>query len=147
MGVPVQAKNMESRLGVGVRNAFAFEMPAIATIYYPNSNLGVIGALGVDTVENDSKFGLQLGLRKRIFEEDQLNFFMGGSFSLLTLETAGKKESGYELAATVASEFFLSGLENLGFNVETGVAVSNLDKVRFRTLGDSFLRGGIIFYF
>ena len=141
------AKSMDSRLGIGFRNSFAFDLPALATNYYPNSNLGITGALGIDTEENNSKFGLQLGMRKRIFEEDQLNFYMGGAFTLLTQEVATVKKSGYELAALVASEFFLTGLENLGFNVEAGIAVSNLDKVRFRTLGHSFLNAGIIFYF
>lgn len=147
LALPAHAKNMDSRLGVGFRDAFPFQLPAIAMQYYPNSGFGVTGALGIDTQENDSKFGLQLGVRKRIFEEDQLNFYMGGSFSLLTREVGASKNSGYELAATIATEFFLTGLENLGFNLETGVAVSNLDKVRFRTVGDSFLRAGVIFYF
>lgn len=141
------SKTMESRLGLGFHNSFPFEMPAMAAHYYPNSNFGMTGALGIDTQENNSKFGLQIGLRKRVFEEDQLNFYMGGSFSLLTQEIAGAKKSGYELAALVACEFFLTGLDNLGFNVETGVAASNMDAIRFRTVGNSFLNSGIIFYF
>ena len=143
----VHAKGMESRLGIGFRNSFPFNLPAIAAQYYPNSNLGLIGALGIDTEEDNSKFALQFGLRKRIFEEDNLNFFMGGNFALLTQEIAKNKTSGYELSALVATEFFLAGLENLGFNMEAGVAVSNMEKVRFRTVGESFLTGGVIFYF
>jgi hypothetical protein len=141
-------KVMDARLGVGFRDTFAIrDLPALAMNYYPNSGMGITGALGIDTEENNSKFALQVGLRKRIFEEDQLNFFMGGNFSLLTQEVATVKRSGYELSAVVATEFFLTGLENLGFNLEAGIGVSNLDKVRFRTLGHSFLDAGIIFYF
>lgn len=125
----------------------ALDLPSIATHYYPNSGTGITGALGIDTQENNSKFGIQLGLRKRIFEEENLNFYMGGNFSLLTQELGATKQSGYELGALVASEFFLAGLENLGLNFEAGIAVSNLDKVRFRTLGHSFLNAGMIFYF
>lgn len=141
------AKAMESRLGIGFRNSFPFDLPALAAQYYPNSNLGLIGALGIDTHPDFSRFGLQMGIRKRIFEEDQLNFFMGGNFSLLSQEVAREKTSGYEISALVATEFFLTGLENLGFNMEAGVAVSNMEKVRFRTVGQSFLTGGVIFYF
>lgn len=141
------AKSMESRLGIGFKNGFPFDLPALAAQYYPNSNMGLTGALGIDTQEDNSKFALQLGVRKRIFEEDQLNFFMGGNFTLLTQEIAKKKTSGYEISALVATEFFLTGLENLGFNMEAGVAVSNMEKVRFRTMGNSFLNGGVIFYF
>lgn len=142
-----QAKDLSSRLGVGFRDAFPFEMPAIAVQYYPNSELGLFSALGVDTKENYSQFGLQLGVRKIIFKEDHMNFFMGGALSLLTQEIASVKNSGYDLAALVGGEFFLSGLDNLGFNFETGVAVTSLDKVRFRTLGDHVFRAGMIFYF
>ncbi|MBX3019098.1 MAG: organic solvent tolerance protein [Bdellovibrionaceae bacterium] len=142
-----QGKMMESRLGLGFRDSMAIAgLPALAMNYYPNSEFGMTGALGIDTEENNSKFGLQLGLRKRIFEEDQLNFYMGGAFTLLTQEVATVKKSGYELSALVATEFFLPGLENLGFNLEAGIGVSNVDKVRFRTLGQSFLGAGIFFY-
>lgn len=141
------AKMMESRLGLGFRDSMAISgLPALAANYYPNSNIGLTGALGIDTEENNSKFGLQVGLRKRIFEEDQLNFYMGGAFTLLTQEVATVKKSGYELSALIATEFFLSGLENLGFNIEAGIGVSNVDKVRFRTLGQSFIGAGIFFY-
>lgn len=141
------AKDMESRLGLGFRDSMAIAgLPALAANYYPNPELGLTGALGIDTEENNSKFGLQLGMRKRIFKEDQLNFFMGGAFTLLTQEIATVKKSGYELSALVATEFFLTGLENLGFNIEAGIGVSNVDKVRFRTLGQSFLGAGIFFY-
>lgn len=147
IGTGAHAKDLSSRLGVGYRDAFPIGLPALAMHYYPNSDVGIVGALGVDTAEFNSRFGLLVGVRKIIFKEDNLNFFGGGNFSLLTVEVAGIKESGYELSGVVGSEFFLSGLDNLGFNVETGVAVTSLGKVRFRTLGDNFLRAGIIFYF
>lgn len=142
-----EAKDLSSRLGVGFRNAFPFNLPAIAVQYYPGPELGLLAAVGVDTQENNSLFGLQLGIRKIIFKEMQMNFFMGGTFSLLTQEVLSQKQSGYELAALVGGEFFLDGLENLGFNFETGVAVTSADKVRFRTLGEDIFRAGIIFYF
>lgn len=143
----VSAKSMESRLGIGYRNVGPSHLPALAMQYYPNSNLGLTGALGIDTAENNSKFALEFGLRKRIFEEDNLNFFMGGNFALLTEESNNSKKSGYEISAVVSTEFFLPGLENLGFNMDAGIGVSNIDKVRFRTVGNSFLSGGVIFYF
>lgn len=154
LGSVAEAKDMASRLGIGFRNAFPFSMAAIAMHYHPGPELGLFGAVGVDTQEYNSKFGLQLGIRKIVFKEDHLNFFMGGSFSTLTQEVqsvtvanSSTKTSGYELAAIVGAEFFFTGLENLGFNMETGIAVVSMDKVRFRTVGDDFLRAGITFYF
>lgn len=147
LGSAASAKDLSSRLGVGFRDAFPFSLPSIALQYYPNADLGLVGAVGVDTEDQNSKFGLMIGVRKIIFKEDNLNFFAGGNFSILTQEISGSKKSGYELAGIMGTEFFLSGLDNLGFNFETGVAVTNLDKVRFRTLADHLFRAGIIFYF
>jgi hypothetical protein len=144
---PVFAKDMASRLGIGYRNSYAFDLPSLAAHYYPNAQYGFVGAIGIDTEDQNSKFAFSGGVRKIIFVEEQLNFFMGGVLSMVSKESAGSTDSGFELAALVGSEFFLQGLENLGFNIETGLAVTNVKKVRFRTMGDSFLRAGILFYF
>ena len=142
------AKEMANRLGVGFRDSYtSMDLPSLSAQYYPNSQYGLIGAIGIDTEDNRSRFGFSGGIRKIIFMEENLNFFMGGLLSVISRETAGSTDSGFELAATVGSEFFLAGLENLGFNLESGLAFSNVGKVRFRTMGDSFLRSGIIFYF
>lgn len=145
--VSAQAKDLSSRLGVGFRDSFPFSLPSLALHYYPNADVGLVGAIGVDTEDQNSKFGLMIGVRKIIFKEDNLNFFAGGHFSILTQEILGNKKSGYELAGIMGTEFFLSGLDNLGLNFETGIAVTNLDKVRFRTLADHLFRAGIVFYF
>jgi len=142
-----QAKELSSRLGVGFRNAYSIDVPSVATVYYPSSNWGLVGALGLDTRENNSSFVFSGGLRKIIFMEENMNFFMGGQLSFLSQQVASRTDSGFEIAALAGGEFFMHGLENLGFNFETGVAVSSVNTVRFRTLGDSFLRAGIIFYF
>ena len=132
---------------MGFRNSYSFDLPAVAANYYPSSDYGVIGALGIDTAENNSKSAFTGGIRRIIFKEENLNFFMGGILSFLSSETAGTTESGFELSALVGTEFFLHGLENLGFNFETGAGVTNLKKVRFRTIGDHLFRAGMIFYF
>lgn len=143
----VMAKELSSRLGVGFRNSYAIDVPSIATIYYPSSSWGIVGGLGVDTQTNNSKFVVSGGLRKIVFTEDNMNYFMGGQISLLSQQTATTSNSGYELGVLAGGEFFLPGLENLGFNFECGIAVTSLASVQFRTFGDSFLRSGIIFYF
>lgn len=142
-----QAKELSSRLGIGYRNAYSINLPSVATVYYPSSNWGLVGALGVDTKDQNSSFVFSGGLRKIIFMEDNMNFFMGGQLSILSQQTSVRTNSGFEIGALAGGEFFLQGLENLGFNFETGIAVSNVDTVRFRTMGDSFLAAGIIFYF
>lgn len=147
IGSVAQAKDLANRLGVGPKNNFSFDLPSIATVYYPNADFGVTGALGLDTQDKASKFAFQVGLRKIIFKEDNMNFYMGGGAALISMENTTKTESGFEMNGHVGGEFFFSGLDSLGFNFETGIAVTSIDKVRFRTFGDSPIRGGIIFYF
>ena len=148
MGNQAFGKELGSRLGVGYRNSLVtFNLPSIAAFYYPNNETGVLGSLGIDTEDNSSKFALLGGVRRIIFKEESMNFFMGGNVAMVSNEVAGSKDSGFEIAALVGAEFFLHGLESLGFNFETGAGISNVKKVRFKTLGDSFVQAGIAFYF
>jgi hypothetical protein len=77
-----------------------------------------------------------------------MHFYMGAGAGILSVETGGSNQSGFELIGFGGTEFFLAGLENLGFSFEAGVGVTSLsNSVRFRTVGDSPLRAGITFYF
>lgn len=143
-----QAKDLTSRLGVGYRNSLVtMSLPSVAAFYYPSPDTGVVGSLGVDTEDNNSKFAFAGAVRRIIFKEDHMNFFGGGQVAIVNQETTATKDSGFELAATVGGEFFLPGLDSLGFNFETGMGITTVKKTRFRTMGDSFLNAGIAFYF
>lgn len=142
------AKDLANRLGVGFKNQFAFDLPAIAVQYYPGAELGLAAVIGVDTQKDASRFGAMVKLNRIIFQEDNLNFYLGAGAGLLSQETNGNNESGFELMAYGGAEFFFAGLENLGFSFEFGPAVTSLSsQVRFATFGDSPLRAGITFYF
>jgi hypothetical protein len=144
-------KELASRLGVGYRNNLHFELPSVAAFYYPNSDYGIIGAIGIDTEKDAAKTGFQVGIRRIIFKEENMNFFMGANAALLNREViengATTTKSGFELQGVVGGEFFLSGLDSLGFNFEVGVGMSSVDKTRFRTIGADPFRGGLVFYF
>jgi hypothetical protein len=145
---PAQAKDLSNRLGIGYINQFASETPALAVQYYPGLDLGLSAALAVDTQRDNSSFGFMAKLYRIVFHEDNLNFYMGAGVGLVSQELPGQNESGFELMGFAGSEFFFTGLENLGFRFETGVGVTSLSSgVRFRTFGDHPLRAGIIFYF
>lgn len=142
------AKDLSHRLGVGYKNQFANDVPAVALQYYPGADLGLSLALGVDTTKDNSRFGAMAKLYRIIFQEDNANFYMGAGAGLITTEVNAKSESGFELMGYVGAEFFLPGLENIGFSFEAGPAITSISSgVRFRTYGDSPLRAGIIFYF
>jgi hypothetical protein len=149
---PALAKDLTNRLGVGYSDQMSINLPSITVRYYPDPDLGLSAALGVDTQENASKFGFLAKVYKVVFMEDNLNFFMGASAGVISQETGTepdtKNESGFELAGIAGCEFFFTGLDSLGFTVETGVGISSISSsVRFRTIGDSPVRGGVVFYF
>lgn len=145
----VQAKDLTNRLGIGYKNQFSAELPGISAQYYPTNDIGISGTLGVDTESNNSKFGFLVKLYKIIFQEDNLNFYMGAGGGLLSTEVAGgQNESGFELMGYAGCEFFFAGLDSLGFSFETGAGITSVSSgVRFRTFGDHPLRAGITFYF
>jgi len=144
----VQAKELANRLGIGYRSSYVtFTLPSVAAYYYPSSTFGVIGSLGVDTQDNNSKFAALVGIRRILFKEENMNFFMGGNLAIINNEVNASKDSGFEMSGIFGGEFFLPGLESLGFNFESGAGVTNAGKTRFRTMGDSFVNAGVIFYF
>ncbi len=144
----VYAKTLVNRLGVGYKNQFSIDMPAIAAQYYPTPDIALSGALGLDTEKNHSKFGFMTRVNQVIFREDSLNFYMGAGLGFVSQEINSKTTSGFELQGFIGAEYFFSGLNSLGFSFEAGVGVTSIDdSVRFRTFGDHPLRAGIIFYF
>lgn len=141
------AKDLASRLGVGIKNNSAEDVPAVAVIYYPNQDFAITGGLGLDTKKDQSKFVVSGGVRKILFKENQLNFYFGGQLAMVNYEAGGVKENGFELNAIFGAEFFFTGLDSLGFSFEGGAGISSLKDVRFRTIADSPVRAGITFYF
>jgi hypothetical protein len=143
-----QAKDLSNRLGIGYKNQFSTDLPGLAIQYYPGSDLGFSATLGVDTEKDNSRFGCMVKLYRIIFQEENLNFYMGAGAGLLSQEHVGTNDSGFELMGFGGAEFFFAGLENLGFSFEMGTAITSISSgVRFRTFGDTPFRAGIMFYF
>jgi hypothetical protein len=144
------AKDLNSRLGVGYSDQFGLNnsLPSLSMRYYPNSDYGISGSLGVDTTKNNSRFGFGAKIMKIVFREDNLNFYTAAGAAIVSQETNGSNSSGFALTGAAGAEFFLPGLENLSFSFEAGIGVTSVsNETRFRTIGDSPLRAGITFYF
>lgn len=145
------AKEMPQRLGVGIKNNTSEELPSLAAIYHISGLTAVTGGVGVDTKKNNSKFQINAGIRHVIFHEQQLHFYAGGQLGLVTFEepttTGADKDNGFEANLLMGAEFFLTGLENVGFSFEGGLGLSSIKDTRIRTISDSPLRAGIMFYF
>jgi hypothetical protein len=147
LGSVAEAKDLRQRLGIGVKNNTSFDLPALAAVYYPSNEIAVTGGLGLDTQKENSKFTLNAGVRRILFYEEHMNFYFGGQLGLVNFESAGDKQSGFELNALFGTEFFFAGLDNLSFTFEGGAGVVSMKDVRFRTIADNPFRAGIIFYF
>ncbi len=144
------AKDLTSRMGVGYADQFGLtqSLPSLALRYYPNAEYGLQAALGVDTEDDNSRFGFMAKILKIVFKEDNLNFYTGAGAGLVSQEIAGDNDSGFDLSGFMGAEFFFAGLENLSMSFEAGVGVTSIsDEIRFRTIGDHPLRAGIFFYF
>ncbi|MGE0631810.1 MAG: organic solvent tolerance protein [Pseudobdellovibrionaceae bacterium] len=141
-------KDLTNRLGVGFKDQLGINLPSLAVQYYPSAETAVAGTLGVDTQDDASKFGAIFRVNRIVFKEEHMNFYMGGGGGLVSQEVAGQNESGFELAAVAGGEFFIPGIDSLGMSFETGIGVTSIKSgVRFRTMADSPLRAGMIFYF
>ncbi len=156
LGSPAQAKDLTSRLGVGYANQFGINggLPSLAVRYYPNPDLGVSAQVGVDTEEDASKFGFLAKVYRIVFQENNMNFYMGAGAGLISREkyntttATSDNDSGFEVSGYIGGEFFFTGLDSLGFSFETGIGVTSISsEVRFRTIGDHPMRAGITFYF
>ena len=106
------------------------------------------GGFGVDTQKDFSAMQLQVGLRHVIFHENNLHFYAGGQMGLVNYENpADGKTSGFEANLIMGTEFFFTGLENVGFTFEGGLGLSSVKNTRVRTIANDPLKAGITFYF
>jgi hypothetical protein len=143
-----EAKDLTSRLGLGFKNQSSIELPSVAIQYWPGSELGLSASIGLDTQTYNSKFSAMAKIYRVIFPEDNLNFYMGAGAGVLSVETLGNNQSGFELMGFAGVELFIPGLESVGWSFEAGTAITSISSgTRFRTFGDSPIRAGAIFYF
>lgn len=147
-GFTSHAKDLTHRLGIGYKNNTTLDLPTLAAVYYPTMNMGLTGGVGVDTKKDYNSFQAMAGIRYIIYPETNMNFYGAGQFALVNYETpADGKKNGVEVSGLFGVEFFLTGLENLGWTFEAGVSLATAGSSRFRTVGDSPFRAGMIFYF
>lgn len=142
------SKEMPRRLGIGIKDNTSESIPSLAAVYNVGPSMAVTGGLGIDTKKDYSTSQINAGVRYIIFHESQLHFYSGGQLALVTLENpVDQKNTGFEANLIFGTEFFFTGLENVGFSFEGGVGLSTIKNSRVRTIADHPLKAGIIFYF
>lgn len=146
--IQAEAKDLSQRLGIGLKNNTSESMPSLAAVYYLSKSYAVTGGVGFDTKKYYSAMQVNAGLRKMIYLENNLNFYLGGQFGIINFENpVDGKNNGLDLLAVFGSEFYFSGLDNLGFTFEAGLGISTAKDTRIRTVADDPFRAGIVFYF
>lgn len=143
------AKDLSQRLGVGYSDQWGIDnsMPSLSVRYYPNQQYGLQASVGVDTKKDANRFGASAKFIKIVFREDNMNFYVAAGGGVVSQQKTST-DSGFDAAAVFGGEFFLPGLESLGFNFEGGFGVTAISsEMRFRTVGDSPLKAGMFFYF
>lgn len=143
------ARDMQGRLGLGYNSEFANSavtgqrVPGVSVKYGLTRDFAIEAIAGMST-RSPVNTVTAAKLFKNIFYETNLNFYfmLGGGI------LAANTRTGAEFISGFGAEFFIPGLESLGFSVETGASFHNLTgSFVLRTLGVSFLDAGIHFYF
>jgi hypothetical protein len=142
--------DIRGRLGVGMSNQLANDIPAISLKIQQTKAFAMGGILGFKSDQDNTLYGAGLKLYRIIFDEPQLNFYLAGLFASESyLDNDNKVASGYQIDGTMGSEFHFSGIESLGFSLEFGLSVRKADEqggTSFQTLGDNFLKAAVHFY-
>lgn len=147
-----EARDLHGRLGLGFNNQFANTrvddgVPAVSLKYAFARDLAGDLIFGIKTgTPSNSVTGLKL--YKVIFFETNLNFYSMFGAAIVRGRTSGTTRTGNDFLAGFGAEFFIPGIESLGFSFETGASFDNLTgSYVFRTMGVNLLNAGMHFYF
>jgi hypothetical protein len=146
---------MQGRLGLGFNAQFANAnavggVPGVSLKYGLTRDIAAEGVVGVATsTPGNSVTGLKLF--KNLFYETSLNFYfmVGGGILSASGSTAADIIGGF------GAEFFIPGIESMGFSMEVGGSFTNITDTAtnptgafvFKTFGVTPLAAGMHFYF
>ncbi len=146
------ARDLQGRLGLGYNAQFANVeqsngAPGISVKYGFTRDIAAEGVVAIATgPQSNSATGVKFF--KNLFYETNLNFYFMVGGALVSAQIANTSHSGAEFQSGFGAEFFIPGVESLGFSMETGGRLENLrGSFALKTLGVSFLNGGMHFYF
>ena len=143
------AKNLDGRIGPGVVLTDFQRAPALSVRWSPSQWVTTDYLLGFNTDDSVNLTLLGVKVVRHFILEENLNFYLGvgGYYLAAKVDGAALVSTGIELDAILGLEFFLSGLPNLGLQVETGLGMRTVKKMALRTLGNGFLGLGVHYYF
>ena len=147
------ARDLQGRLGLGYNNewinsAMPNGVPGVSIKYGLTRDIGAEAIVCISTA-TPSNSCTAIKFSKNLFFETNMNFyFMLGGGLISGAPDGVNKQTGAEFLGGFGAEFFIPGLESLGFAFETGGEFDNLSgSFALKTLGVNFLNAGIHFYF
>lgn len=143
----VEAKDLDTRLGVGVNNWFASQ-PSLSVRYAlplpaEQQETQVEAVLGFST-DPSSPSALTIGGRAvyAVVVEDNLNVFAGGGAGFLMLNGTG----ALRLQPAMEFQYFFMGLDNLSFSAGVGMNI-DIGKGNNKLELSSSMLGGLHYWF
>jgi hypothetical protein len=137
------ARDLQGRIGLGYNAQFANKLPGVSLKYGLTRDIAAELILAIATT-SPSNSATAIKMFKNLFLENNLNFYFMLGGGIINVSS----QAGVSLMAGFGVEFFIPGIDSLGFAVETGAAFDNASGgYALKTLGMSFLDAGIHFYF
>ena len=143
----VEAKDLDTRVGVGVNNWFASQ-PSVSIRYalplpVEQQETQVEAVLGFST-DPSSPSALTIGGRAlyAVVVEDNLNVFAGGGAGFLMLNGTG----ALRLQPAMEFQYFFMGLDNLSFTAGVGMNI-DVGKGNNKVELSSSMLGGLHYWF
>lgn len=141
------AYSLLGRMGMGYSSQLVNELPALSFKVQRSRNSALAALVGIRSDSDATNYGFAAKVYRIIYDEPQLNFYMAGLFGYITNNTATSDDNGFQADGTLGAEFFLQGLESIGFSFEFGVSLNKYDNgTTLETTGYNFLVAGIHFY-
>ncbi len=142
------ARDLQGRPGFGFNDEFGNPdqggtIPSVSVKYGLTKDLAVEGIIGFST-GSPHKSDVAAKFYKNLLYETNLNFYYFAGVGIV----GENNNSGAQFITGLGVEFFIPGIESLGFAMEAGADMDNLSgSYSLRTLGVSFLNAGMHFYF
>ncbi len=148
------AKDLHGRFGVGYNGQFSNKeatrgVPGVSIKYGFTRDLGASLVFGINSASPVNSV-TALKFFQNIFAETNMNFYftLGGGILSTADSTGLASATSTEFLTALGAEFFIPGLESLGFTIESGVKFTNVTGTfALKTMGMSFLDAGVHFYF
>ena len=143
-----QAKDLRNRVAVGA-NAHLGSIPALSVRYGlptpdPAINVQLEVSAGFSAYGDLGSQAVAGGrLLYGVVAEDNMNLFLGAGAGVLSQTASGATDTAVRVQPVMGADFFLFGLENLGFTAEWGL---NIDLGSSSGAATSAALGGGVHY-